>query len=326
MTGTKAKSIPLSKAYADCKDLLHLSLLNHDTKLDVLITQSDISRPGLLLAGFGSGFQSQQIQILGDAEVLFLDGLSSENQAEAFGRLLDEGVPCIIIAGSMTIPAQLVTMSSGSQVPVLVTPMTATQVIHYLNSYLLAELAPEITLNGTLVDVDGVGILLVGKSGIGKSECALDLVERGHRLVADDLVRTIAMPPGILIGRSSEPLQNFVEVRGVGLIDIGSIYGIRALRRQKRIEVEVNLREWQQGFSYDRSGLERAETEILGVRIPSITVPLVPGKNVSTVVEVVALSHILRLYGYDAPSALDEKWLRRVGITRKPRFEPRDKE
>jgi HPr kinase/phosphorylase len=316
--------ILLSRILDDCRDLLHLELSSEGVDLDRPVRRSDIGRPGLLLAGFKAGFKAEQIQILDEAEVLFLEGRSSEDRIQAFRDVLARDVPCLVITGGHRLPSGLNEIAAESGVPVFTTPLSATEVIHYLNSYLVVELAPETGINGTLVDVYGIGILLKGKSGIGKSECALDLVERGHRLVADDVVRAIAMPPGILIGRSAEPIQDYVEVRGIGPVDIGSIYGIKALRRQKRIEVEVNLREWEKGQSYDRSGLESDQTEILGVGIPSVTVPLVPGKSVSVIVEVIALSHILRTYGFDATAALDERWVDRLRGRARQAFEPRD--
>ena len=315
-----------SKVFDETRDLLRLELRNEGCDLERPVRSSDIGRPGLRLAGFDAGLGADEIQVLGEEEILYLERLPADDQVRSFRCVLGEAVPCVVVADSCRLSDRLIKAATGSRVPVLTTSVSATEVIQHLNSYLVTELAPEAGINGTLVDVYGIGILLRGKSGIGKSECAVDLVERGHRLVADDLVRVISKPPGILIGRSSEPLQNYVEVRGIGLIDIGSIFGIKALRRQKRIEVEVNLREWEKGRSYDRSGLETGRTEIMGVTIPSITVPLVPGKSVSVIVEVIALSHILRSYGYDAAQTLDERWIDRLRGQASRAFEPRDME
>jgi HPr kinase/phosphorylase len=320
------KRLSVSRVFEDCRDLLKLRQITSITDLEIAVHHSDLGTPGLLLSGHSKGFLPGQIQILGQPELGYLTDAENEHRLEGFKDLLERGIPCIVVTDSQGLPEDLAQAASQSGVPVFSTPLSASQAIHHLNSYLEEELAPESTINGTLVDVYGVGILLRGKSGIGKSECALDLVERGHRLVADDLVRTIAKPPGILVGRSSEPLQNYVEVRGVGLIDIGSIFGVRALRRQKRIEVEVNLREWEKGAAYDRSGLESRRTDILGVQIPSVTVPLVPGKNVSVIVEVIALSHTLKAYGYDAAAELDQTWIQRLRKNARTAFEPRDME
>jgi HPr kinase/phosphorylase len=322
----EATDLLFSRVLDHSRELLRLTLRNDGADLDRPVRSSDIGRPGLRLTGFDAGFKAGEIQVLGGVEILYLESLPADDQVRSFERISGEDVPCVLVADSCQLPDRLIEIATGSRIPVLTTPVSATEVVQYLNSYLVTELAPETGINGTLVDVYSIGILLRGKSGIGKSECALDLVERGHRLVADDLVRVISKPPGILIGRSSEPLQNYVEVRGIGLVDIGSIFGIKALRRQKRIEVEVNLREWEKGRSYDRSGLECGRTDIMGVTIPSITVPLVPGKTVSVIVEVIALSHILRSYGYDAAQTLDERWIDRLRGQARRAFEPRDME
>jgi HPr kinase/phosphorylase len=305
----KERNVRVAELVEDCRDLLDLQLIVSGGGPERTIGDSDIGRPGLFLAGHTDGFTPGQLQVLDRADLAFLASLEPGDRRRRFQGLVGQRVPGVVIAGGDRLPEDLVDLCSSEGLPVISAAPSATQVIQYLNAYLLVRLAPESSVNGTLVDVYGVGILITGKSGIGKSECALALVERGHRLVADDLVRTIAKPPGVLIGRSSKPLQSYVEVRGIGLVDIGSIYGIRGLRRQKRIEVEVALKELDEGPAYDRSGLEAREREIMGVRIPSMVVPLVPGKSVSVIVEVIALSHILKSYGYDSAGALDKRWI-----------------
>ncbi len=320
------KQVLLSNLYEDLKSRLKLERLNASVGLDISISSPDIGRPGLMLAGFGEGFPSERIQVFGEVEVLYLERLSAAERLEALGRLLGEQVPCVIVTDGRRLPDALVERATEAKAPLLSTPLRATETVQCLYSYLLGELAPETTMHGTMVDVYGVGVLLTGRSGIGKSECALDLVERGHRLVADDLIRVIAMPPGILIARSTEPIQNFVEVRGVGLIDIGSTFGIRALRRQKRIEVNVHLTDWDKDVHPDRTGLEERDREILGVRMPVLEVPLVAGKNISVVVEVVALNHILKTYGYNAARVLNQNLIDRLKEEGGRGFEYRDME
>ena len=320
------KHIPLSQLIDDCKEFLHLEPLADVETLDAPVTRSDIGIPGLILAGLGLPPPKGQIQILGEREISYLKGLGSEDRSAAIDHLSRLEIPCVVLARSDEDLDELRDDFVRCRRPVFASDLNLTQVFQYLSTYLEVELAPGTTLNGTLVDVYGVGILLRGPSGIGKSECALDLVERGHRLVADDMIKAIAKPPGILIGRSVAPLQNYVEVRGIGLIDIGSIYGIRALRRQKRIEVEVNLTHWDKSISLDRSGVETRTTEILGIRIPSVIVPLVPGKSISVIVEVIALSHTLKTYGYDPTAELDRRWLERLKSKARKGFEPRDTE
>ncbi len=322
----KAKQIPLSQIINDCGDFLHLRALNEIRGSDPNIERSDIGIPSLSMVGLGPPPPRGQIQLLGKQELTYLEGLSLEDCTKAVENISKLDVPCVILTSAEKLSGKLVDVFSASPAPVMTSDLSMSQVFQYLSSYLEVELAPETTINGTLVDVYGVGILLRGPSGIGKSECALDLVERGHRLVADDAVKTIGKPPGILIGRSVAPLQNYVEVRGIGLIDIGSIYGIRALRRQKRIEIEVNLTPWDETKLQDRSGLETRKAEILGISIPSVAVPLVPGKSISVIVEVIALSHTLKSYGYDATAELDRRWLERIKTKARTSFEPRDTE
>lgn len=305
----KGKRVRVSELYKDCGDLLGLRHLNPAVGLEAEIGYSDIGRPGLFLSGYGTGFESGRLQVLEKADLLYLESIEPLERRTRFKGLIGKGVPCVVVVGGLEPAPDLLDLASSEDLAVFSAKLSATLVTQHLNAYLLISLAPESSVNGTLVDVYGVGILLTGKSGIGKSECALALVERGHRLVADDFVRVIAKPPGVLIGRSTKPLQSYVEVRGIGLVDIGSIYGIKGLRRQKRIEVEVALTEWAEASCHDRSGLESEEKEIMGIKIPSMTVPLVPGKSVSVIVEVVALSHILKTYGYDSAKALARRWL-----------------
>ncbi len=320
------KQVLLSKLYEDLRGRLKLKPLNDAVSFDITISSPDIGRPGLMLAGFGEGFPSERIQVFGKMEVLYLERLEAEERLRAFERVLGEQVPCVVVTGGRQLPGALVERATEGHAPLLVTPLSATETVQSLYSYLLRELAPETSMHGTMMDVYGVGILITGRSGIGKSECALDLVERGHRLVADDLIRVIAMPPGILIARSAEPLQNFVEVRGVGLIDIGSTFGIRALRRQKRVEVNVHLTAWDKSVAPERTGLEERVTEVLGVSIPCLSVPLVAGKNVGVIVEVIALNHILKSYGYNGAQVLNEKLIDRLRRDGKHGFEHMDME
>ena len=320
----EAKPLSLSRILADCGGALGLELHGDQASLKRDIPKSDIGRPGLALTGFTDAFEHGQIQVMNRADVVYLEGLPAGEAAGRVRVLAEAEVPCIVVAGGVRVPECLAGACLEAGIALMSAAASATETVQHLNSYLLTELAPQSSLSGTLVDVHGVGILITGKSGIGKSECALALVGRGHRLVADDHVRTIARPPGMLIGRSIEPLQSFVEVRGIGPVDIGSIYGVRALRRQKRIEIEVVLKEWEDGVAYDRTGLDRTYIDLMGVRIPSIIVPLVPGKSVSVIVEVVALSHILRTYGYDAAGNLDKRWTEHIERHRSPGFESRD--
>jgi HPr kinase/phosphorylase len=190
-------------------------------------------------------------------------------------------------------------MAAARGIPILRTPMATTDFIHKLTSMLDEVFAPTTTVHGSLVDVYGVGLLFTGRSGIGKSECALDLVERGHRLVADDVVTIRRRAVNVLIGSGNDLLRHCMEIRGIGIIDVQSIFGIRAIRAQKRIEVEVNLREWDANEDYERLGIAEQFSTILDVEIPLTVVPLFPGKNITVISETIALNYLVKAYGYN---------------------------
>ncbi len=269
------------------------------------ITVSDVNRPGLALAGFTENFLYERIQILGETEMLYLETLSPEQRRDAFDGLFECDLPCVIVSKGLPIDPYLRDLCERRQVPLLRTRMSTTPFIHQLTAYLNDVFAPRMTLHGSLVDVYGVGLLFAGDSGIGKSETALDLVERGHRLVADDIVIVSRRPPSLLVGSSNELLGHRMEIRGVGIIDIREMFGIRATRVRKRIEVEVRLVRWDPEAPYERLGLEDRTTSVLGVRIPYVTIPLVPGKNVAVLAEVVAMNHLIKASGRNPAVELD---------------------
>lgn len=274
-----------------------------------LVATSDINRPGMALAGYTAVFLKERIQIVGNTELSYLATLTPEQQHEAVHRLFSLRPPCVIVTKGLALPALWKTEAEEFSVPVLLTPMDTTPFIHDLSAFIDFRLAAQDFVNGELVDVFGVGLLISGDSGIGKSECALDLVDRGHRLIADDLVKVLRRGTGIVMGysaaRSSE-LAHHIEIRGVGIVDVYSLYGVRAIRIQKRIEVEVRLVHWKPGMDYERTGIEEKLTEILGVRIPRVTIPVIPGKNLALVLEVIAKNHILKVFGYHPAKVFDD--------------------
>jgi HPr kinase/phosphorylase len=266
---------------------------------------SDIHRPGMALMGFIENFLPERLQILGQTESIYLSQLSDEDCRRSIDRLFQFEIPGVMVAKSLEVPAYFVQRANECGVPVLRTPMSTTPFIHQLTSYLDAMFSPQTNLHGSLVDVYGVGLLFTGRSAIGKSETALDLVERGHRLVADDVVTITRRHGDILIGTGNQLLRHHMEIRGLGIIDVQSVFGIRSIRVQKRVEVQVELREWSADEDYDRTGLDRRQAEILGVSIPSVVIPIVPGKNVTVIAEVIALDYLLKAYGYNAAERLN---------------------
>jgi HPr kinase/phosphorylase len=271
------------------------------------ITRADTFRPGLLLAGFERGFAADRIQILGEPELAYLDSLEAGERAVALDRLCVSSVPCIVVAGGHPAPPELVRVGRERGIPVLASDAEPSRLAYDIASYLDELLAPGIAIHGTLVDVYGVGLLFTGKSGIGKSECALDLVASGHRLVADDLVHIVRTPQGHLVGSGSELIRHHMEIRGVGIIDVRAMFGIRAIRQRKRVEVEVKLTTWSDVEHYDRLGFDQETTEVLGVKIPVVVLPLVPGKNITVISEVIALNHLLKLGGVHTAREFDSR-------------------
>jgi HPr kinase/phosphorylase len=288
-------------------EVLRLEHLNPDVSLSRRCSDPDISTPGLALAGYLARFPAGRMQVLGETEMCFLAALTDEERAERLRGLLSQELPAAFVTKGQDVPAPLLSEATARGVPIFRTTLSTKEFFRRVKPYLEVALAPATSVHASLADVYGVGLLFVGPSGIGKSECVLDLVERGHRLVADDLVLVSQRGNDILIGRGHELQGHHMEIRGIGIIDIQALFGIRAIRQQKRIEVVVRLDTWDDSKVYDRTGLDRDTTEILGVSIPRVTVPLNPGKNLTVISEVVAMNHLLRYAGVDSAADFDKR-------------------
>lgn len=286
---------------------LQIEQLGSSDGHDREIATPDVSSPGLALAGYVGRFMAQRVQVLGETEVTFLATLSPSERHRILEQFFSFPIPCVFITKGLDAMPPLVELAMRAGVPVFRSPLKTAEVYRRMKPVLEELFAPSSTLHGSLADVFGVGLLFTGRSGIGKSECVLDLVERGHRLVADDLVICSRRGNDVLIGRGHELQRHFMEIRGVGLIDVPAIFGIRAVRQQKRIEVVVRLEEWTEHAVADRTGLDGQTTTILGVELPSRTVYLNPGKNITVIAEVMALNHLLRYYGVDAAEAFNQR-------------------
>ena len=280
--------------------------------LGKFIPNADISSPGLALAGYVDRFVAERLQVLGETEITYLGALPAAERERILDGFFGFDMPAVIITKGQDPPQGLREAASAAGIPLLGTKLKTAEFYRRIKPALEAEFAEVTTLHGSLADVFGVGLFFTGKSGIGKSECVLDLVERGHRLVADDLVITTRRGNDVLIGRGHELQRHHMEIRGVGLIDIPSIFGIRAVRQQKRIEVVVRLEEWDQNAMVDRTGLDTETTTILGVAIPLITVPLNPGKNITVIAEVIALNHLLRYSGINPAEVFNQRLIGRM--------------
>ncbi len=300
-------SLTVRQILKDLADDMPFGIATSGDGLDSVIGTGELSKPGLLLAGFEQGFAAERIQILGEAELAFLGALDADGRKQALKRLIVACVPCVVVTDGHEPPAELIELCNDVGIPVLKTEFGSNQVVRQVGAAIDKWLCPRTSIHGTLVDVYGMGLLFTGASGIGKSECGLDLVEHGHRLVADDVVTVTRTPQDYLIGSGSDLLRYNMEIRGIGIIDLRAVYGIRAIRRQKRIEIEVRLVHWSDLDDYERLGLDEKTTEILGVEIPIVTLPLVPGKNVTVIAEVIALNQLLKLEGIHPARELDKR-------------------
>jgi HPr kinase/phosphorylase len=311
------KTVLIKELLADRQEAFHLEVLTGDIGMDRKIIIADTNRPGLALTGYMGYFLWERVQIIGITETGYLETLPPDKRTEAIKRITEYELPCIVVTKKLAVHPELLAEAKSKNIPVLRTDIDTTEFIHRLSSYIDNKLAPTTTLHGTLVDVYGVGLLYTGDSGIGKSECALDLIERGHRLVADDVVTIKKRGESVLVGYGNQMLQHHMEIRGIGIVDLTTLFGIRSVRMRKRIEVEVRLKRWSDDEDYERLGLDEKPTTILGVEIPLITVPVVPGKNISVISEVLAMNHLLKLCGYRSA----EEFNRRLMDSMQKKFE-----
>ena len=291
---------------------LQLEALTGEAGLDREIPSAEASSPGLVLACYTARFVGDRLHVLGETEITYLTSLDSDARRRSLQNLFGFALPCVIITKAQEAPAELLELAQAKGVPVIRTSLKTAEFYRRLKPFLDEAFAPTASMHGSLADVYGVGLLFIGRSGIGKSECVLDLVERGHRLVADYIVQITRRGVDILIGRGHELAQHHMEIRGIGLIDIKALFGVRSVRQQKRIEVVVQLDDWDASREYDRTGLTTLQTEILGISVPLVTVPLNPGKNLTVICEIVAMNHLLRYSGVDTARNFNERLIRQM--------------
>ena len=281
-------SISVRELLAARETALEVERVTPDASLDGLVSDPEIFNPGLTLAGHTARLTAGRIQVFGETEM--------------FAR----GVPAVFVSSGQDVPRPFLAAAEEAGIPVFRTPLATADFYQILKPYLEDILAPTTSVHGSLADVYGIGLLFTGPSGIGKSECVLGLVQRGHRLVADDLVLVSRRGNDVLMGKAHE-LQNFhMEIRGIGIIDIASMFGTRATRQRKRVEIIVDLQPWDDAQEYDRTGFERESTTILGVGIPRLVIPLNPGKNLTVISEVIAMNQLLAYGGVDVPTRFND--------------------
>ena len=304
--------LPLSTLLKVYGRRLGLRLLAGEKGMNRTINSSDANRPGLTLTGFVEVVTFDLAQILGNHEIDYLRTLTPERRFQALEIIYQFDIPCVVITGRGRLLPELKVLANKHDVPLLRSDFDTTKFIHLLHFYLDDVFAPHATVHGTLMDVHGVGLLFAGRSAIGKSEVGLDLVERGHRLVADDTVIITRQAQGILVGRSPPLLQDHMEIRGIGVVDVKRLFGIGGTRRQKRVEVVVTLVDWDKELNYERIGLEDVVETMLGVEVPEVKIPIFPGKNITVIAETIAFNHLLRVDGYHAAQELNKRLIRKM--------------
>ncbi|MDP2302967.1 MAG: HPr(Ser) kinase/phosphatase [Ignavibacteria bacterium] len=303
----KKQNIDVGYFFEKVKSKFKLTLLSNDSGFQRSIKEQNLHRPGLALAGFVDLFSFSRVQIFGNTEMHYLAQLDDVQKLNSLDRIFQFDIPCIILTNNNQPYPGFIDLANSHNVPVFITPLSTTKLIYFVSDFLDDQFAPKVSVHGSFVDVYGVGILFTGKSGVGKSEVALDLIERGHRLVADDVIILTKKGEGILMGSGTDLVKHFMEIRGLGLINIEKMFGIRAIRFQKRLEVIVELEVWDEKGDYTRTGLDESTISMLDVEIPHIKLPILPGKNITVISEVISLHYLLKHYGYDAAKIFQDR-------------------
>lgn len=280
----------------------------------ILVHLSDVNRPGLQLAGFFDHFESQRIQIIGKVEHKYLESLDSETRRKSIMGFLETHPVAVIFSSSLEIFPEFAELGEYFEVPILRTATTTSDFMAALIASLNLSLAPRITRHGVLVEVYGEGILILGDSGVGKSETAIELVKRGHRLIADDAVEIKRVSAKTLVGSAPEIIRHYVELRGIGIVDVRRIFGMGAVKDTEKIDYIIKFEPWVQGKMYDRFGLETETTDILGIKIPTTTIPVRPGRNLAVILEIAAMNNRQKKMGYDTAVEFNKKLMGQMGI------------
>ena len=277
-----------------------------------LIYSADVYRPGLQIAGYFDHFDAKRIQVFGMAESTYLADMSPEKRYDTIKALFETKIPAVIVTRNATIHPEVLELAKIYEIPLMRTPSSTSTFMSALIAFLNVELAPRITRHGVLVEVYGEGILIMGESGVGKSETAVELMKRGHRLVADDAVEIKKVSSKSLVGSSPEIIRHFIEIRGIGIVDVKKIFGMGAVKDTEKINMVIHLENWQSGKQYDRLGLVDEYTNILGIDIPSLTIPVKPGRNLAIIFEVAAMNNRQRRMGYNAAEELNKRLLGQI--------------
>ncbi len=304
-------SVPLS---AIIDELSLESLYMPDLAENIPITSTHVNRPGLLLVGYTDYFEQARIEIIGKVEHNYLGGLPEIERRKTLENFFALHPAALVLSSSLVPYPEMFDYAKEYAVPMMVTHDRTSEFMASLIAYLNVKLAPRITRHGVLVEVYGEGLLLLGDSGIGKSETAIELVKRGHRLIADDAVEIKRVSAKTLVGEAPEIIRHYVELRGIGIVDVRRLFGMGAVNVSEKIDLIVNLEQWVQGKMYDRFGLDSETTEILGIKVPSITIPVRPGRNLAIILEIAAMNHRQKKMGYNTAEEFNKRLMESMGI------------
>ena len=275
------------------------------------ITKDDVNRPGLQLAGFFDYFDPNRIQVMGKVESSYVERMETEERRACFDRLFETRIPVLLITRNIEVFPECLAAAQQYGVPILRTNDFTSTIINSLVASLRVNLAPRVTLHGVLIEIYGEGVLLLGDSG--KSETAIELVKRGHRLIADDAVEIKRVSDKTLVGTAPEVIRHFIELRGIGIVDVRRIFGIGAIKMTEKVELVINLEPWEDGKQYDRLGMDSQTTSILDIAVPSLTIPVKPGRNLAVIIEVAAMNDRQKKMGFNAAKELQERMLKQYG-------------
>ena len=302
-------------SFAKIIEEFHLeSIFLPDLPESLEVSSTRVNRPGLQMVGFYDHFERDRIQIIGRVEHLFIAQLPAEERTRRLEDFFRSQPVGVIVTTSIEISSEMVEMAERYKVPLLRTSERTSPFMAALIAFLNVQLGPRLTRHGVLVEVYGEGILLLGESGVGKSETAIELVKRGHRLIADDAVEIKRVSATTLVGRAPEIIRHYVELRGIGIVDVRRLFGMGAVKETEKIDLVINLENWKQGKMYDRLGLEATTEEILGIEVPSIVLPVCPGRNLSVVIEVAAMNNRQKRMGYNTAEEFNKRLMESMGL------------
>ena len=306
------KNLIVRELFQDQAERLKLVIVGGEKGIKRKISSPRIQKPGLAFAGYFAQIRSERIQIIGNTEWSFFHTLSPSRRHEVLEAICKINISCFILTKNLPPPEDLIQLGNEYNIPIFQSSLPSSIFIRQVSTYMEEKLALETSIHGVLMDIYGRGVLLLGKSSIGKSECALDLIVRGHRLVSDDMVNIKLVPPDVLIGSGPELIRYHMELRGLGIINIKDLFGVASVRYRKKIELAVMMEEWKKEYEYDRLGLEESNIKILGIELPLLKMPVEPGRNMAIIIEVAARNQLLKESGYYSAREFDNKVIVRL--------------